>query len=189
MKVFFNNWYIICLCVLHIGFIWAEIKEMWDGGFNEYVHDWWNLMDFAMNSLYLATISLKIVAYVKVSSSLNCFALGSFSNAREHMHTDTLQTPWPSAAVLVTLHARVSAHTSPLQCVCVRVCTFVRWEIQWSKPYNLCSVLHLDMFSRNAFKAINVCVNVPEYMYYQFTVWIQNVGIEGEFMSQLILWS
>uniref|UniRef100_A0A8C3NZT8 Transient receptor potential cation channel subfamily C member 5 n=1 Tax=Cyanoderma ruficeps TaxID=181631 RepID=A0A8C3NZT8_9PASS len=47
------------------GFIWGEIKEMWDGGFNEYVHDWWNLMDFAMNSLYLATISLKIVAYVK----------------------------------------------------------------------------------------------------------------------------
>lgn len=41
---------------------------MWDGGFTEYIHDWWNLMDFAMNSLYLATISLKIVAYVKVSS-------------------------------------------------------------------------------------------------------------------------
>lgn len=51
---------------LSTGFIWGEIKEMWDGGFNEYVHDWWNLMDFAMNSLYLATISLKIVAYVKV---------------------------------------------------------------------------------------------------------------------------
>lgn len=50
------------------GFIWAEIKEMWDGGFTEYIHDWWNLMDFAMNSLYLATISLKIVAYVKVKS-------------------------------------------------------------------------------------------------------------------------
>ncbi|XP_016387173.1 short transient receptor potential channel 5-like [Sinocyclocheilus rhinocerous] len=52
-----------------LGFIWAEIKEMWDGGFNVYVHDWWNLMDFAMNSLYLATISLKIVAYVKYNSS------------------------------------------------------------------------------------------------------------------------
>ncbi|XP_059832873.1 short transient receptor potential channel 5-like [Hypanus sabinus] len=52
-----------------LGFIWAEIKEMWDGGFNEYVHDWWNLMDFAMNSLYLATISLKIVAYVKYNGS------------------------------------------------------------------------------------------------------------------------
>lgn len=43
---------------------------MWDGGFTEYIHDWWNLMDFAMNSLYLATISLKIVAYVKVKKKL-----------------------------------------------------------------------------------------------------------------------
>lgn len=48
------------------GFIWTEIKQMWDGGFQDYMHDWWNLMDFVMNSLYLATISLKIVAYVKV---------------------------------------------------------------------------------------------------------------------------
>ncbi|XP_076129796.1 short transient receptor potential channel 4-like [Alosa pseudoharengus] len=46
-----------------LGFIWAEIKQMWDGGFQDYIHDWWNLMDFVMNSLYLATISLKIVAY------------------------------------------------------------------------------------------------------------------------------
>ena len=42
---------------------------MWDGGFQDYVHDWWNLMDFVMNSLYLATISLKIVAYTKVRRS------------------------------------------------------------------------------------------------------------------------
>ncbi|XP_043929257.1 short transient receptor potential channel 4 [Protopterus annectens] len=57
-----------------LGFIWGEIKQMWDGGFQDYVHDWWNLMDFVMNSLYLATISLKIVAYVKYSGS----------NSREH---------------------------------------------------------------------------------------------------------
>lgn len=56
------------LVLIFAGFIWAEIKEMWDGGFTEYVHDWWNLMDFAMNSLYLATISLKMVAYFKVNS-------------------------------------------------------------------------------------------------------------------------
>ncbi|XP_030648073.1 short transient receptor potential channel 4a [Chanos chanos] len=50
-----------------LGFIWAEIKQMWDGGFQDYIHDWWNLMDFVMNSLYLTTISLKIVAYMKYS--------------------------------------------------------------------------------------------------------------------------
>ncbi|XP_029028710.1 short transient receptor potential channel 4-like [Betta splendens] len=52
-----------------LGFIWAEIKQMWDGGFQDYIHDWWNLMDFVMNSLYLATISLKIVAYTKYSGN------------------------------------------------------------------------------------------------------------------------
>ncbi|XP_032908151.1 short transient receptor potential channel 4 isoform X2 [Catharus ustulatus] len=40
---------------------------MWDGGLQDYIHDWWNLMDFVMNSLYLATISLKIVAFSKYS--------------------------------------------------------------------------------------------------------------------------
>lgn len=54
------------LLAILAGFIWTEIKQMWDGGFQDYIHDWWNLMDFVMNSLYLATISLKIVAYVKV---------------------------------------------------------------------------------------------------------------------------
>lgn len=50
---------------------------MWDGGFTEYIHDWWNLMDFAMNSLYLATISLKIVAYVKVILNVCLFFLSN----------------------------------------------------------------------------------------------------------------
>uniref|UniRef100_UPI00358FD986 short transient receptor potential channel 4-like n=1 Tax=Myxine glutinosa TaxID=7769 RepID=UPI00358FD986 len=52
-----------------IGFIWAEVKQMWDRGLLQYINDWWNLMDFVMNSLYLATISLKIVAYVKYRGS------------------------------------------------------------------------------------------------------------------------
>ncbi|CAL8349179.1 unnamed protein product [Arctogadus glacialis] len=50
-----------------VGFIWTEIKQMWDGGFHDYMNDWWNLMDFIMNALYLATISLKIVAFAKYS--------------------------------------------------------------------------------------------------------------------------
>ncbi|CAI9570808.1 unnamed protein product [Staurois parvus] len=43
---------------------------MWDGGLQDYIHDWWNLMDFVMNSLYLATISLKIVAYLRYNAEL-----------------------------------------------------------------------------------------------------------------------
>lgn len=45
---------------------------MWDSGLQDYMDDWWNLMDFIMNSLYLATISLKIVAYVQVLYILQC---------------------------------------------------------------------------------------------------------------------
>ncbi|XP_043106770.1 short transient receptor potential channel 4a [Puntigrus tetrazona] len=52
-----------------LGFVWAEIKQMWDGGFQDYIHDWWNLMDFVMNSLYLATISLKFVTYFRCSEN------------------------------------------------------------------------------------------------------------------------
>ncbi|KAF4108149.1 short transient receptor potential channel 4a isoform X2 [Onychostoma macrolepis] len=52
-----------------LGFVWAEIKQMWDGGFQDYIHDWWNLMDFVMNSLYLATISLKFVTNFKHSDN------------------------------------------------------------------------------------------------------------------------
>lgn len=69
-------WFKVIVCAhdqtdsVFLGFIWAEIKQMWDGGFQDYVHDWWNLMDFVMNSLYLATISLKIVAYTKVTNNL-----------------------------------------------------------------------------------------------------------------------
>ena len=52
-----------------------EIKQMWDNGFQDYIDDWWNLVDFIMNSLYLATISLKLVAYAKVlcTSGSNVF--------------------------------------------------------------------------------------------------------------------
>ncbi|XP_029302483.1 LOW QUALITY PROTEIN: short transient receptor potential channel 4b [Cottoperca gobio] len=55
-----------------LGFIWTEIKQMWDSGFKDYIDDWWNLMDFIMNSLYLATISLKIVAYAKYNGGKCC---------------------------------------------------------------------------------------------------------------------
>lgn len=42
---------------------------MWDNGLEDYADDWWNIMDFIMNSLYLATIALKIVSYAKMKVS------------------------------------------------------------------------------------------------------------------------
>ena len=37
--------------------------QLWGGGANDYVKDRWNVMDFFMNSLYLATISTKFCAF------------------------------------------------------------------------------------------------------------------------------
>lgn len=63
-----NSFWLVWFILLFLGFIWNEIKQMWDSGFQDYIGDWWNLVDFIMNSLYIATISLKIIAYVKVPS-------------------------------------------------------------------------------------------------------------------------
>lgn len=57
---------------------------MWDSGFQDYIEDWWNLMDFIMNSLYLATISLKIVAYAKVLYILQCKEVKSILIFTQH---------------------------------------------------------------------------------------------------------
>ena len=48
------------------GLIWSEIKQLWDVGLREYVNDMWNVIDFVTNSLYVATIALRMVAYYKV---------------------------------------------------------------------------------------------------------------------------
>ena len=49
------------------GLIWAEIKQLWDEGAHEYVHDMWNILDFVTNSLYIATLTLRVIAYLQVS--------------------------------------------------------------------------------------------------------------------------
>ena len=48
--------------------IWSEIKQLWEVGLREYVSDMWNVVDFVTNSLYVATIALRIVAYYKVKT-------------------------------------------------------------------------------------------------------------------------
>ena len=52
--------------VFLLGLIWSEIKQLWDVGLREYVQDMWNVVDFVTNSLYVATIALRLVAYYKV---------------------------------------------------------------------------------------------------------------------------
>ncbi|CAH1266877.1 TRPC4 [Branchiostoma lanceolatum] len=50
-----------------LGMIWGEIKQLWEAGLKEYISDQWNVMDFIMNSLYVATIALRVVSYIKFS--------------------------------------------------------------------------------------------------------------------------
>lgn len=42
------------------------MKQLWDMGLREYVHDMWNVIDFVTNSLYVATVALRIVSHFQV---------------------------------------------------------------------------------------------------------------------------
>ena len=53
--------------LVFVGLIWSEIKQLWDTGAKAYISDMWNVADFVTNSLYLATIALRLRAYYDVS--------------------------------------------------------------------------------------------------------------------------
>ncbi len=61
--------YIFPLFFAFLGLIWAEVKQLWDDGAKTYVQDMWNILDFITNSLYIATFTLKMVAYYKVQNT------------------------------------------------------------------------------------------------------------------------
>jgi len=42
------------------------VKQLWDVGLEEYANDMWNVIDFVTNSLYVATVALRVVAYNQV---------------------------------------------------------------------------------------------------------------------------
>ncbi|XP_022084872.1 LOW QUALITY PROTEIN: short transient receptor potential channel 4-like [Acanthaster planci] len=49
-----------------LGYLWAEVKQLWDMGFKQYQRDWWNSLDFVTNTLYITVIGLRITAYVNL---------------------------------------------------------------------------------------------------------------------------
>ncbi|XP_036364088.1 transient receptor potential-gamma protein-like isoform X1 [Octopus sinensis] len=53
------------LCYV-LGLIWSEIKQIWMQGALEYIHDMWNILDFVTNSLYMATFTLRLLAFIEV---------------------------------------------------------------------------------------------------------------------------
>jgi hypothetical protein len=50
---------------------WNEVRQLWRGGFREYVTDKWNFMDSALIALYLAGLILQLVLYVSFSAEKN----------------------------------------------------------------------------------------------------------------------
>uniref|UniRef100_A0A182TJL8 Transient receptor ion channel domain-containing protein n=1 Tax=Anopheles melas TaxID=34690 RepID=A0A182TJL8_9DIPT len=52
------------------GLIWSEVKQLWDVGLQEYVNDMWNVIDFVTNSLYVATVALRVVSYFEVQKEM-----------------------------------------------------------------------------------------------------------------------
>lgn len=67
--IFFFNFLFYPFPLL-LGLIWSEVKQLWDVGLQEYIHDMWNVIDFITNSLYVATVALRVVSYFQVSTSI-----------------------------------------------------------------------------------------------------------------------
>ena len=66
--------------------IWSEVKQLWDVGLQEYIHDMWNVIDFITNSLYVATVALRVVSYFQVSIELYilCYQLSVTQMIKQH---------------------------------------------------------------------------------------------------------
>lgn len=62
------EWMIFCYVA---SFIWSEIKQLYNDGLISYLHDWWNLLDFITNTLYITTIVLKLISYLIVQTEMN----------------------------------------------------------------------------------------------------------------------
>ncbi|KFD47429.1 hypothetical protein M513_11698 [Trichuris suis] len=60
--------WVIILWIL--GLIWVEVKQLWDLGYHNYISNMWNILDFITNTLYVATITLRVIAYVWVENEL-----------------------------------------------------------------------------------------------------------------------
>uniref|UniRef100_A0A8C0ULU6 Transient receptor potential cation channel subfamily C member 7 n=1 Tax=Cyanistes caeruleus TaxID=156563 RepID=A0A8C0ULU6_CYACU len=52
-----------------LGMIWSECKEIWEEGPREYVVHLWNLLDFGMLSIFVASFTARFMAFLKASEA------------------------------------------------------------------------------------------------------------------------
>ncbi|XP_077589652.1 short transient receptor potential channel 7b [Stigmatopora nigra] len=50
-----------------LGMIWSECKEIWSDGPREYIMHLWNLLDFGMLSIFVASFTARFMAFLKAS--------------------------------------------------------------------------------------------------------------------------
>lgn len=109
-----NDW-----IITQSGLIWSEVKQLWDVGLQEYVHDMWNVIDFITNSLYVATVALRVVSYFQVSISV----LISPWHCQQLCLTtrDANRTMW-SLLILIFSHLHLHFHfPSPIRIIAFRL--------------------------------------------------------------------
>uniref|UniRef100_A0A7N4P8U1 Transient receptor potential cation channel subfamily C member 7 n=1 Tax=Sarcophilus harrisii TaxID=9305 RepID=A0A7N4P8U1_SARHA len=52
-----------------LGMIWSECKEIWEEGPREYIMHLWNLLDFGMLSIFVASFTARFMAFLKASEA------------------------------------------------------------------------------------------------------------------------
>ncbi|XP_051839299.1 short transient receptor potential channel 1 isoform X3 [Antechinus flavipes] len=57
------------LIIWLIGMVWSDVKRLWYDGLEDFLEESRNQLSFVMNSLYLATFALKVVAHNKFHDS------------------------------------------------------------------------------------------------------------------------
>ncbi|KAM5163222.1 short transient receptor potential channel 1 isoform 5-T5 [Mantella aurantiaca] len=66
------------LIIWLIGMVWSDVKRLWYDGLEDFLEESRNQLSFVMNSLYLATFTLKIVAHSKISMGQMLQDFGKF---------------------------------------------------------------------------------------------------------------
>ncbi|XP_075457320.1 short transient receptor potential channel 7 [Ascaphus truei] len=52
-----------------LGMIWSECKEIWEEGPREYVLQLWNILDFGMLSIFVASFTARFMAFLKANEA------------------------------------------------------------------------------------------------------------------------
>lgn len=51
------------------GMIWSECKEIWSDGPREYIMHLWNVLDFGMLSIFVASFTARFMAFLKATKA------------------------------------------------------------------------------------------------------------------------